>query len=222
MIERGTDAMPASAAYARTRPASFEAMERTSHYITMRDGVKIAVDAYRPLGAPEKLPTLVRQTRYFRALEPTRLGRWLGDSRIDPVNGRMRRFFVSRGYAWVDVDVRGELAKPRKAGQKSWKAGGLLSLCFGPLGWLYAGSFRETIPAAAAWLAIAAVLKTLSFLAFLFLPALAVIMPLSGIVGILYTTGYNKHGKRVKLFTKDKPKPKAVEGQKPRALPSGR
>ncbi len=107
MIDPGSDAMPASDAYARTRPATFEAMERTSHYITMRDGVKIAVDAYRPVGAPEKLPTVVRQTRYFRALDPTRLGRWLGDSRIDPVNGRMRRFFVSRGYAWVDVDVRG-------------------------------------------------------------------------------------------------------------------
>ncbi|MBA2542013.1 MAG: CocE/NonD family hydrolase [Deltaproteobacteria bacterium] len=101
------DAMPAADAYAATRPASHLAIERTSHYLTMRDGVRIAIDVSRPVDAPGRLPTLVRQTRYFRALEPTRLGRWLGDSRVDPVNGRMRAFFVSRGYAWIDVDVRG-------------------------------------------------------------------------------------------------------------------
>ncbi len=102
-----TDAMPASEAYARTRPAMFPAMQRTSHYIQMRDGVKLAVDVHLPTGAPAKLPTLIRQTRYFRALEPTRLAKWLGESRVDPVNGRMRSYFVARGYAWVDVDVRG-------------------------------------------------------------------------------------------------------------------
>lgn len=102
-----TDAMPASEAYARSRPATFEAMERTSHYVQMRDGVKLAIDVHRPVGAPAKLPALVRQTRYFRALEPTPLGKWLGDSRVDPVNGRMRTYFVTRGYVWIDVDVRG-------------------------------------------------------------------------------------------------------------------
>jgi hypothetical protein len=79
---------------------------------------------------------------------------------------------------------------------------------------------RETAPAAAAWLAVAAIFsKVLSFFTFLFLPVLAVVMPISGIVGILYATGYNKHGKRIKLFSKDKPKAKAVEGKKPRQLP---
>jgi hypothetical protein len=116
--------------------------------------------------------------------------------------------------------MRGELQKPRKAGDKSWKVSGLLSLCFGPVGWLYAGSLRETVPAAAAWLVIAALFsKVLSFFTFLFLPVLAVVMPLSGIVGILYATGYNKHGKRIKMFTKDKPAKKAVEGKKARQLP---
>lgn len=101
------DAMPASEAYARSRPATFDALDRTSHYIAMRDGVRIAVDVTLPVGASAKLPALVRQTRYFRSLEPTRLAKWLGDSRVDPVNGRMRSFFVARGYAWIDVDVRG-------------------------------------------------------------------------------------------------------------------
>ncbi len=101
-----TDAMPAADAYLRTRPATFEELERTSHYLTMRDGVKLAIDVSRPVGAT-KLPTIVRQTRYFRSVDPTPLGRWLGESRTDPVNGRMRNFFVARGYAWIDVDVRG-------------------------------------------------------------------------------------------------------------------
>jgi len=72
----------------------------------MRDGVRIAVDVCLPAGAT-KVPALVRQTRYFRALDPTWVGKKLGESRTDPVNGRMRRYFVARGYAWIDVDVRG-------------------------------------------------------------------------------------------------------------------
>ena len=100
-----SDAIPASAAYLGTRPATFE-VRRTSHYLTMRDGVKIAIDLSLPVGAT-KLPTIVRQTRYFRSIDPTPIGAWLGESRTDPVNGRMRNFFVARGYAWIDVDVRG-------------------------------------------------------------------------------------------------------------------
>ncbi len=102
-----TDAMPAADAYLRTRPATFEEIARTSHYLTMRDGVRLAIDVSRPVGATDKLPTIVRQTRYFRSVDPTPLGKWLGESRTDPVNGRMRNFFVSRGYVWIDVDVRG-------------------------------------------------------------------------------------------------------------------
>jgi hypothetical protein len=100
--------MPACDAYARTRPPIHPELERSSHYLEMRDGVRIAIDLHLPVGRGEtKLPALIRQTRYFRALEPTWLGRLLGDSRVDPINGRMRRYFVTRGYAWIDVDVRG-------------------------------------------------------------------------------------------------------------------
>lgn len=101
-----TDAMPAADAYLRTRPATFAVGARTSHYLTMRDGVKLAIDLTLPVGAA-KVPAIVRQTRYFRSLDPTPLGKLLGESRTDPVNGRMRNFFVARGYAWIDVDVRG-------------------------------------------------------------------------------------------------------------------
>lgn len=102
-----TDALAAADAYRASRPATFDAIERSSHYVAMPDGVRIAVDVSRPAGATTRLPAIVRQTRYFRALEPTPVARWLGESRTDPVNGRMRRFFVTRGYAWIDVDVRG-------------------------------------------------------------------------------------------------------------------
>ena len=104
----GADAMPACDEYARARPATHPDIERSSHYLEMRDGVRIAIDVHLPADRGEvTLPAVVRQTRYFRGLEPTWLGRMLGDGRIDPVNGRMRRYFVTRGYAWIDVDVRG-------------------------------------------------------------------------------------------------------------------
>jgi hypothetical protein len=43
---------------------------RSSRYLTMRDGVRIAVEVFvpDPLAAPA--PTILRQTRYMRALEP--------------------------------------------------------------------------------------------------------------------------------------------------------
>jgi hypothetical protein len=97
--------------------------------------------------------------------------------------------------------VKQELDKPRKTGDKSWKTSGLLSLFFGPVGWLYAGSFREAIPAAAAWVAVGAIMsKLFAMLSFFLLPVLAVVMPLSGITGIIYAMRYNSTGKRQRLF----------------------
>ncbi|MEO8698688.1 MAG: CocE/NonD family hydrolase [Kofleriaceae bacterium] len=101
------DAMPACDDYARTRPPICDTIASSSHYVTMRDGVRIAIDVHLPGERADKLPAIIRQTRYFRALEPTPLARMLGEARVDPVNGRMRRYFVARGYAWIDVDVRG-------------------------------------------------------------------------------------------------------------------
>jgi hypothetical protein len=74
-------------------------------------------------------------------------------------------------------------------------------LFFGPVGWLYAGSFREAIPAAAAWVAVGAIMsKLFAMLSFFLLPVLAVVMPLSGITGIIYAMRYNSTGKRQRLF----------------------
>jgi hypothetical protein len=117
--------------------------------------------------------------------------------------------------------VRAELSRPRKAGEKSWVTSGALSLFFGPIGWLYAGSFREAIPAAAGWLALAALFtKVLPFMTFIMLPALLVALPISGITGVVYAMNYNKHGKRTRLFGKDKKKLPAGSA-KQKQLPKG-
>ena len=88
-----------------------------------------------------------------------------------------------------------------KKGPKSWVKSGIASTALGPLGWLYAGSLREAIPASAVWLALAAVASKI-IPTFLLLPVLMVAMPLSGIAGVLYALGYNKRGQRVRLFDK--------------------
>jgi len=67
-----------------------------SLYLTMRDGVKIAVDVVLPKGlAPgARIPAIVDQTRYWRA-------------RKGQAPNSYQRFFASYGYAVVWVDVRG-------------------------------------------------------------------------------------------------------------------
>ncbi|HEU0036689.1 MAG TPA: CocE/NonD family hydrolase [Kofleriaceae bacterium] len=101
------DAWLASEGYARTRPPLYAELDTRSERVVMRDGVTLAIDVHLPRGATVPLPAIVRQTRYFRSLESTWVGRRLGERRVDPVNARMRRYFVARGYAWIDVDVRG-------------------------------------------------------------------------------------------------------------------
>jgi uncharacterized protein len=79
--------------------------ERVSQYLTMRDGVRIAVDVYLPAGgaATANLPTLFHQTRYFRDIEL----RWPGSAIFgSPYQPRIERFTRS-GYAYVFIDVRG-------------------------------------------------------------------------------------------------------------------
>lgn len=94
--------------------------------------------------------------------------------------------------------LKGELQKKPAKGEKSWIKSGLASTILGPFGWLYAGSMREAIPASAAWIAVAALAQFLPSL--LLLPALLVIMPLSGIAGVVYALQYNRTGQRQRLW----------------------
>jgi hypothetical protein len=81
--------------------------------------------------------------------------------------------------------VKKELTRVPKAGEKSWVKSGVASLLLGPLGWLYAGSFREAVPASAAWVAFGALASKVIPM-FLLMPVLMVIMPLSAIAGAVY------------------------------------
>ncbi|MBI2058703.1 MAG: CocE/NonD family hydrolase [Nitrospirae bacterium] len=83
-----------------------------SHYLTMRDGVKIAYDLYLPKGiqAGDRVPALLWQTRYLRSVQPRWLTRLIfGNQPYDHTGlyGKIRNWFVPRGYAWMDTDVRG-------------------------------------------------------------------------------------------------------------------
>lgn len=101
--------------------------------------------------------------------------------------------------------VKQELARKPKAGEKSWVKSGVASMLLGPLGWMYAGSWREAVPASAAWLAFAAIASKLVPM-FLLMPVLMVALPLSGIAGVVYALQYNRSGGRQRLFDRDKPK----------------
>jgi hypothetical protein len=99
--------------------------------------------------------------------------------------------------------VKQELARKPGKGEKSWIKSGIASMALGPVGWLYAGSLREAVPAATVWLALLA-LATKILPTLLIMPALFVVLPLSGIAGIVYALQYNRHGGRQRLFGDDK------------------
>lgn len=110
--------------------------------------------------------------------------------------------------------VKNELTRTRKAGEKSWIKSGAASLALGPVGWLYAGSMREAIPASAAYLLLgAAAYKILPMI--LFMPIFLVVLSLSGIAGVVYALQYNRSGSRQRLFDGDRDK------AKPKPLPEG-
>lgn len=115
--------------------------------------------------------------------------------------------------------MKQELTRAPKQGDKSWIKSGLASMLLGPLGWLYAGSLREAVPASAAWLAFAAVASKL-IPVFLLMPVLLVVLPLSGIAGVVYALQYNRAGSRQRLFDKDKKKQLTEASPRPvRRLP---
>ncbi|MEO8325212.1 MAG: CocE/NonD family hydrolase [Nitrospirota bacterium] len=82
---------------------------RTSQYLTMRDGVKIAVDVYLPddLKPGHTIPTLLHQTRYWRAIQYRWLVSVFKEDGPRGLIGSYAKRFLQQGYAWVDVDVRG-------------------------------------------------------------------------------------------------------------------
>jgi uncharacterized protein len=97
-----------------TEPVSvplYADMETRSTYLTMRDGTRLAADIYLPkgLGAGDRLPTLLYQTRYWRSMDLRPPFRWLFPGEGDRIlrTRKAKAFYVLRGYAIVVVDVRG-------------------------------------------------------------------------------------------------------------------
>jgi len=90
--------------YMKRRPATWAIGVPASCYVTMRDGVRLAVDVYLPEGVdrPQHVPAIVILTPYYRRFKVTAPG-----SEPAPNVAIYRDFFVPRGYALVTVDVRG-------------------------------------------------------------------------------------------------------------------
>ena len=99
-------------------------------------------------------------------------------------------------------DAKHELSKPRETGDKSWLISGALSFFLGPLGWLYAGAWRESIPAALLYLLVLGLITSIVPM-FLLMPVMMVALPLSGVAGVVYAIGHNRNGSRIRLFGDD-------------------
>jgi hypothetical protein len=99
------------ARYLDDRPPTHETGAPRSCYLAMRDGVRLAIDAYLPEPHPgphpgphaERVPAILILTPYYRrfALHPG------ANVEPCPTLARWRDLFVQRGYALVVVDVRG-------------------------------------------------------------------------------------------------------------------
>ena len=68
---------------------SYEIKPEFDRWVTMRDGVKLSVDIYRP-DAPGKFPVILNRTPYTK-----------------PGAYATAKKFVPKGYVWVAMDVRG-------------------------------------------------------------------------------------------------------------------
>src|SRR3990167_881021 len=90
----------AAALFVSTAAAAQESPRNEAKYITMPDGVKVAVDIWLPEGmdAQKKIPAMISFTRYWRAKD------------YDPPKSELptlARVMNHFGYAYVVVDVRG-------------------------------------------------------------------------------------------------------------------
>ncbi|HYN81247.1 MAG TPA: CocE/NonD family hydrolase, partial [Gemmatimonadaceae bacterium] len=88
----------------RISTSSYSGVRRTARYVMLRDNVRLAIDVYLPdeLKAGARLPSILEQTRYRRSFEFKPEVREAMDRPPQKVTE-----FVTRGYAYVIVDVRG-------------------------------------------------------------------------------------------------------------------
>lgn len=86
-----------------------EYKKNQAFYLTMRDKTKIAVDLWLPsnLGKDQKIPCLIRATRYLRAVEPGFLMKILAHFGVKDNLQSECEIWEKTGFAVVLVDVRG-------------------------------------------------------------------------------------------------------------------
>jgi putative CocE/NonD family hydrolase len=98
--------------------AKYDSFVRISQYLTMRDGVKIAIDIIRPAAdgkaVAEKLPVVWTHNRYRRAFKA-------GNRVISIVDSPDIRNLVRHGYVAASADARGSGASFGKALGIFWK-----------------------------------------------------------------------------------------------------
>jgi hypothetical protein len=88
----------------------FGGIRSSSHYVTMRDGVRLAADVHLPKGLAEgeRTATILHLTRYYRSVAFVPIWRpFMGNRPYGITERDTRPAFVKAGYSWVDVDVRG-------------------------------------------------------------------------------------------------------------------
>lgn len=109
-INSGTSGVAREFGDIQLNPPTYKKFKTFSTYVTMRDGVKLAVNFTLPTGPDPvpPLPTILVQTRYWRSIELNPPFDWLVD--VDEINPRTRglkRLLTGQGYALVVLDVRG-------------------------------------------------------------------------------------------------------------------
>jgi hypothetical protein len=96
-----------------SRPVPAGHLRNESHYIVMRDSVRLAIDIWYPpdLTTGQRVGTVVYATRYGRAFAATALGRSIGglvaSFRHRPAIDQQVEAFNRSGMAVVSLDVRG-------------------------------------------------------------------------------------------------------------------
>lgn len=170
-----------------------------------RDAAQAKVREQRAQQQAEKDALRARQTELVSRKPKQIAARSRDDSRGDDDASGGDELGSALELARRAHGVKQELTKAPKQGDKSWVKSGVASMVLGPIGWLYAGSLREAVPASAAWLAFAAIASKFIPM-FLLFPVLLVALPLSGIAGLLYAVQYNRKGTRQRLFGDKTPK----------------
>ena len=124
-----------------------------------------------------------------------------------------RAAFVASSKALIALDKPlSMMDRPVAKGDKSLLASAGLSL-FGPVGWLYAGSFREAIPATLAYIAIGSILPS-----FLLAPFMLVGSAASALVGLTYAWQFNRKKRRTPLLLSAKSAKKDKKNKRPKKL----